>query len=327
MFCSNCGTQNPNGVKFCNGCGAPMPAVSSANSDAQQGYQQNYQQNYTQQGYQQNYGQENYQQGGFQTPPPPPKKRSPLLIVGIVLGALLLLIIILVLVFALGSDSSKDSDEAINSKTTTETQDNLDDAIDAYIRAIIERDESILTPYLFPYRIECIEADIDMELFMQPETIGIDSSGGQSLDDLWDSFIEYRSDEDSWGAIPDFDEKLYGLTAAKESYGYKIANPLIISEIISSLEDGTYSKKFGYMDGGYEPTEEERREAIELFNGFIDELNSVLEENGESRKITDVAAVFLFETYDGEIIDDDPFIEGPIFVKFDGKWQLLCHDF
>lgn len=31
MFCQNCGTQNSDGVKFCNNCGAPLQAAPRRN--------------------------------------------------------------------------------------------------------------------------------------------------------------------------------------------------------------------------------------------------------------------------------------------------------
>lgn len=37
MFCPKCGVQNPDGARFCAGCGSPLPAAGDSGANGQGG--------------------------------------------------------------------------------------------------------------------------------------------------------------------------------------------------------------------------------------------------------------------------------------------------
>ena len=82
MFCSKCGTNNPDGAAFCAGCGAPLTTVQQP---VQQQYAQPVQQQYAQPDHsaQQQYVQPTYA-GQYGTAPQQPKKKSRK---GLIIGA------------------------------------------------------------------------------------------------------------------------------------------------------------------------------------------------------------------------------------------------
>lgn len=117
MKCQNCGSDVPEGAKFCVNCGTrleppaapaqePQPAYQPPVQEPQQPYQppvQEPQQPY-QPPYQQPY-QPPYGAPGQMPPAQPPKKSKVGLIVGIVVGALLLVLIIVAVVLIVGKPS------------------------------------------------------------------------------------------------------------------------------------------------------------------------------------------------------------------------------
>lgn len=101
-FCTNCGSQVAEGVKFCTSCGAPQPGGETAQQEQPQQAPQPAQQPQAQQSAQsqQPYGQQHYQQPAYGQPPYQPQYQPPYMeepiSTGSYIGIFLLLMIPLV---------------------------------------------------------------------------------------------------------------------------------------------------------------------------------------------------------------------------------------
>lgn len=109
MICNNCGTNNPDGVKFCNKCGAPLTAPAQPVAPVQP-------------------------QAPIQpqapVQPQAPKKNNKGLIIGIVAGVVALIAIVAVVLLVAFKDKGKDSekdDGSSKAKVEESVKDNKED--------------------------------------------------------------------------------------------------------------------------------------------------------------------------------------------------------
>ncbi len=112
MFCSNCGTNNADGVKFCSGCGAPMGINNTAPVEPAPVYAPV------------------EPQAPFYAPvapapaPQKPKKNNTGLIVGIIVGVLVIIGAVIAILFATGTfDTDSKKEETKTEETNNKKQD------------------------------------------------------------------------------------------------------------------------------------------------------------------------------------------------------------
>lgn len=179
MYCINCGTQLPDGAKFCSACGAAQPDLAQAQP--------------IQQPVQQTQAQPQYQQPDFQqpyhsyTPEPPKKSKKPLIITVIIIAVVAVLAVAAVLLVP----TMLNSRHSLEAAEKYLQQNNFDAAVAEY-EALIDKDPDNTDAY-----IGLAETYAEMA-----------KSGKADIDDMMDEIEDLMKDVDDDDAAEEIAEIL-----------------------------------------------------------------------------------------------------------------------